>query len=58
MSALERFIGKQQSTTRICQYVISDRDPCFTLIHRLDMSTSVNEQPHVNEFFSFIHQMA
>lgn len=61
-SALERFIGKHstppQSTTCICQYVISNRDPCFTLIHRLDMSTSVNEQPHVNEFFSFIHQMA
>lgn len=33
---------------------ISDHDPCFTLIHRLDMSTSVNEQPQVNELF-FIH---
>lgn len=35
--------------TYICRYVISDRDPCFTVIHRLDMSASVNEKPHVND---------
>lgn len=30
---------------------LSACDPCFTVIHRLDMSTSVNEKPHVNERF-------
>ena len=38
--------------------MISDHDPCFTLIHRLDMSTSVNEQLQVNELFSSFRSRA
>lgn len=43
-SALERFMGKHS--------LILVRFQTVTLIHRLDMSTSVNEQPHVTDFHS------